>query len=181
LQLKVPEQLTTVARSPIDDSGIELSGIELKGIDERGIELSGEELRAIELKGMEDRGMELSGIELKGIELKGMDDNGTPASASVSKVTDEAVEGLFGSMPRLAQLSPRPLSVVHHVVSTSVSVGVEPEDAGVPGRGIELNGIEDRGMELSGMDERGELDRPRSPTTIPALSSLPLATVSVRT
>ncbi|HTT89802.1 MAG TPA: hypothetical protein VMF65_09625, partial [Acidimicrobiales bacterium] len=173
--------MTTVARSPIEDSGIELSGIELNGIDERGMELSGEELKGMELNGIDERGIELRGIELKGMEERGIDDSGTPAKASVSKVTDDAVEGLLGSMPRFGQLSSSPLSTVHQVVSTSVSVGEEPDDTGVPGRGIELKGMEERGMELSGIDERGELDKPRSPTTMPVPSNLLPATVLART
>ena len=165
----------------MDESGTELRGIELRGIELRGIELRGIELKGTELSGIELKGMEERGIELSGIELSGIDERGVPASASVSSVTEDAVDGLLGSMPRLEQLSPRLLRVVHHVVRTSVSLGPDPEVVGVPGRGIELKGMEERGIELSGNDDSGEPERPRSPTSMPALSNRPAATLLLRT
>ena len=79
--------------------------------------------------------MDESGMEPRGIELKGMEERGAPAKANVSKVTDDAVDGVAGSMPRLAQFVLRLLKVAHQVVSTSLSLGGDPEVLGVPGSG----------------------------------------------
>ena len=116
------------------------------------------------------------GIEPRGIELKGMEESGAPAKANVNKVTDDAVDGVAGSMPRLAQFVLRLLNVAHQVVSTSVSLGREPEVLGVPGSGSALRGTEARGTELSGTEVSGELERPRASRSMPVLSKRLAAT-----
>ncbi len=177
MQSKLPAQLTMVDRSPIDERGIEASGPDERGIDASGIDASGVDESGMDESGMDESGMDESGMEERGIELKGIEERGAPANANVSKVTDEAVEGVPGSMPRLGQFGPnRLLSVAHHVVSTSVSVGAEPSVLAVPGSGNELSGTDARATELRGTEDRGELDRPRSARSTPVLSKRPAAT-----